>query len=71
MSEQLNKTLHTCKLCKKNPAKEMLFCEECLAPENRDKNFWDRVRVVVARGKEGNQNSYYFRKMKGGIGSNG
>jgi hypothetical protein len=36
-----------CNICNKNEVKNLLFCEDCLSRENRDKTFWGRIRFIV------------------------
>lgn len=36
-----------CALCNKNKAKDVFFCEECLSKENRDKNFSQRIQIII------------------------
>jgi len=47
MSQPINEPLsHICKLCKKQKAKNVIFCEDCLSKENRDQTFIPRLKIL-------------------------
>lgn len=45
--EERRQKKYTCLLCKKEPAREFLFCEKCLSHNKRKDNFEERLRIIL------------------------